>query len=304
MKTIEIKISHAKENMWEAFIEFLRCLETINKEKPDKVKFDFSECGFFAPHTTCGLVSLGKSLKEKGCEVEFIRPKDITVQSYLDTISFPDGLDFMGSTSAGINRNLMSFHTKTYLPIVSFPTSLADAGITEQIMTAVTTIFRNQLKLQGNILQAITYMVDELTQNVIDHSRSSQGMIHAQYYPYKQYLDLCIADWGKGIYQSYLDSGKFTPKDNAEAIEYAVKGKSTKDRAESRGFGLSTSRKMLVQGLKGKFLLMSGDTFFVEMQDPVEQISQIRTINYQGCYVAMRIPTLNIKDFDFYKFVE
>jgi anti-sigma regulatory factor (Ser/Thr protein kinase) len=304
MKTTVIKIARAKENMWEEFNDFLAYLHAVCEEAPEKVVFDFGGCEFFSPHITGGIVSVSKSLIEKGCKVEFIHPQDATLLSYLDTIYFPHGVDFVGSTPESINRSLMRYHQKNYLPIICFPTNYADLGITEKIMTAVNTIFRNQLKLDGNILQAITYMVDELTQNILDHSKSPQGLICAQYYPNKHYMDLCIADWGKGIYQSYTDSGKFIPKDNAEALQYAVKGKSTKDRAESRGFGLSTSRKMLVQGLGGKFLLLSGDSFFIEMPDRKEDIINLKLVNYQGCYVALRVPTQNVPGFDFYRFVE
>lgn len=302
MKTSVVKISHAKENFGDAVNEFILCLHQIKKETPEKIIFDFSECVFFRPHITGGIVSLAKSLREQGRQVEFVIPQSSELLNYLEAIYFPDGVDFAGSTPAAINRNLMEFHSKSYLPIICFPVSYADAGIRQQIMTAVNTLFKNQLKLDGNIFAAISYMVDELTQNIADHSKSPQGLILAQYYPKKQYMDLCIADWGKGIYQSYLDNDKFKPKDTVEALEYAVKGKSTKNLPESRGFGLSTSRKMLVHGLKGRFLIMSGDAFFLELPDKEELIQS--EIEYKGCYVALRIPTHTAKDFDFYKFVE
>jgi hypothetical protein len=304
MKTSVIKLSRAKENFGQALNEFIQCIHKVSEDTPEKVVFDFNACTFFDPHITGGIVSLAKSLIEKGCKVEFVNPKDATLLTYLDTISFPNGVDFAGSSSEAINRNLMRFHTKTYLPIICFPTSLGDAVVREQIMTAIGTIFRNQLKLDGKIFQAISYMVGELAQNIIDHSQSPQGLIHAQYYPNKNYMDLCIADWGKGIFQSYIDSGKFKPKDNVEALEYAVKGRSTKNIPESRGFGLSTSRDMLVNGLGGRFFVLSGDTFFLELPNEAEKLVQTKGLDYKGCYVALRIPTQGAEKFDFYKFVE
>jgi len=48
-----------------------------------------------------------------------------------------------------------------------------------------------------------------------------------------------------------------------EAINSAANGVSTKNRpeAEGRGFGISTSFDMLVNGLKGKYAVMSGNAF-------------------------------------------
>ncbi len=304
MKTSTIKISKAVDDFGDSVNEFILCLYQIQKDAPQNVIFDFSDCTFLTPYITGGIVSLTKSLTERKCNVEFLRPKDPAMLSYFDTIYFPEGVDFVGSSPETINRNLMRFHTKSYLPIVCFPVSYADAEIRVKIMTAINTILRNQLKLDGYILQAITYMIDELTQNIVDHSKSPQGMIVAEYYPDKHYMDLCIADWGKGVFKSYIDSGKFKPEDNVEAMEYAVKGKSTKNLPESRGFGLSTSRKMLVHGLQGMFFILSGDSFFLELPDWSERVVEFKDLDYKGCYVALRIPLQTVENFDFYKFVE
>lgn len=58
---------------------------------------------------------------------------------------------------------------------------------------------------------------------------SERGYIFSQAYPTKKYLDICIAD--NGI------STKNLPE------------------AENRGFGIKTSKKMLIDGLSGIFVL-------------------------------------------------
>lgn len=301
MKTSTIKVSFASDNFWAAINEFLLYAHKIQTEAPEKVIFDLSGCTFLVPHIIGGIIALAKSLKEKGCQIEYIPPPDIT---YIETIHFPGGEDFTGFTPEAINENLMKFYSKTYLPIISFPAKNAEASVRERVMSAVSSILKNQLRLDGNILQAIFYLIDELTQNVVDHSGASHGTIFAQYFPAKHYMDLCISDCGKGIYKAYLDSGKHSPVDNTEALGFAVKGKSVKDLPDSRGFGLSTSRKMLVHGLKGMFFILSGDSFFIELPDEPEKLLQLKDLYYQGCYIALRIPLKNDGNFDLYKFVE
>src|SRR5690606_32833445 len=100
-----------------------------------------------------------------------------------------------------------------------------------------------------------SYLIDEMTHNINDHSQAEQGFIFARYYPASNYIDVCICDGGIGIYESYSKSPKFHPQSEQEAIEFAINGRSTKDRPEARGFGIPTSRDMLVNGLKGKFYL-------------------------------------------------
>lgn len=104
----------------------------------------------------------------------------------------------------------------------------------------------------------LTYLIDELTNNINDHSFAEYGSIFAQFYPSKKYLDVCICDLGIGILKSYLNNGEYL-NSHAEAIKLAISGVSTKDRPEARGFGISTSLEMLVNGLNGRFFLWSGD---------------------------------------------
>ena len=300
MKTTTIKVTFSSDDFRAAITEFVRYIHQVNTETPEKVIFDLSQCSFFVPYILAGITAIAKFLADKHCTIEYIFPPDKT---YLETINFPNGIDFSNILPEEIESRLGRFNAKTYLPVICFPAKNNETHIREKVMSTVNSILRNQLQLQGNILQAIYYMIDELTQNVVDHSDAPNGVVFAQYFSRKHYMDLCISDCGKGVYRAYLDSGKHNPANNTEALEFAVKGKSVKDLPDSRGFGLSTSRKMLVHGLKGTFFVLSGDTFFLEEPEQQEKIIQLADLDYQGCFVALRIP-LNTTGFDFYKYVE
>lgn len=226
--------------------------------------------------------------------------------SYLDAICFPEGYNFDGMTSEEMTRKLETYNTKTYIPLVLFPTAanIAESSLRENVLSAINSILREQLKLTGNILEAIYYLVNELTNNVADHSRSGKGILFGQFYPTKNYMDICIVDFGKGIKQTYLDSSKAFPKTHEEALELAINGRSTKDQILSRGFGISTSRKMLTEGLKGKFLLCSGNAMFYQNSEKQEIIALPEHAHFWGCMAGLRIPTLPIKEFDFYKYTQ
>ena len=147
-------------------------------------------------------------------------------------------------------------------------------------------------------------MIDELTQNIVDHSGTEKGMIFAQFFQSKNFMDICIFDTGKGLFQSYIDSDKHKPKNDSEALNFAVYGKSTKDIPESRGFGLSTSRDMLVNGLKGKFFIMSGNSFFIQTAVKEEVVTVPELYSMKGCYIAMRVPILDNQRFNPYDYME
>ena len=304
---MNIIIQHRfSDNFGEPLNYLFGLLIQINETKPTEVRFDFSESKFISPFVIGGVIAISNSLKRQGKKIEFIFNKNISVPSYFDAIHFPEGYNFDGMTSVEMNSKLEEYHLKTFIPLVLFPTTAnnVESILRENVLSAISTILRKQLKFTGNLLQAIYYLIDELTNNIADHSGSERGILFAQFYPTKNYMDVCIADFGKGIKQTYIDSGKANPNSHEEAIEFAIKGKSTKNQAVSRGFGISTSRKMLTEGLKGKFFLYSGNAMFYQNFEKQGIIALPENACFQGCIVALRIPIIPNNNFDFYKYTE
>ena len=304
---MNIIIQHRfSDNFGEPLNYLFGLLIQINETKPTEVRFDFSESKFISPFVIGGVIAISNSLKRQGKKIEFIFNKNISVPSYFDAIHFPEGYNFDGMTSVEMNSKLEEYHLKTFIPLVLFPTTAnnVESILRENVLSAISTILRKQLKFTGNLLQAIYYLIDELTNNIADHSGSERGILFAQFYPTKNYMDVCIADFGKGIKQTYIDSGKANPNSHEEAIEFAIKGKSTKNQAISRGFGISTSRKMLTEGLKGKFFLYSGNAMFYQNFEKQGIIALPENACFQGCIVALRIPIIPNNNFDFYKYTE
>lgn len=137
-------------------------------------------------------------------------------------------------------------------------------SVREKILNTVPELLKNQPGLKETQPQSLSYLLDEMTHNVADHSGADHGYVFAQFYPSSNYPDLVICDNGKGIFRSYEDNVRFHPKNEVEAIQYALSGKSTKKRPGSKGFGLPTSRNMLVKGMRGRFFLWSGNAAYIE----------------------------------------
>lgn len=302
---MEIKIPHRfSDNFGEPINYLLDLLMLIQENNPTEIKFDFSASKFISPFVVGGIVAIASSLKSQGKKVELIVSTDNTIPSYFNAIHFPEGFNFNGMTSEEMNIKLENYNSKTYIPLILFPTAAGkvESSLRENVLSAINSILKKQLRLTGNLLEAIYYLVDELTNNISDHSQSEKGILFGQFYPTKNYMDICIVDFGKGIKQTYLDTGKASPKTHDEAIELAINGRSTKDQAISRGFGIPTSRKMLTEGLKGKFFLCSGNAMFYQNSEKQEIIALPEQAHFQGCIVSLRIPTLPNTQFDFYKY--
>ena len=63
-------------------------------------------------------------------------------------------------------------------------------------------------KILGSISgaqNAVHYPITEIVTNIFDHSQQDQGFIFGQFYPKKNYLDICIVDCGRGLSKAYAD---------------------------------------------------------------------------------------------------
>lgn len=91
----------------------------------------------------------------------------------------------------------------------------------------------------------------------------------------------------------------------AEALRIANEGFSTKDlpNAENRGFGLSTTKRMIVDGLGGSFFMLSGGAFHRHNKDGIQYIKLPEYISWDGTVLLIRIPLTVPSDFNYYKYI-
>jgi hypothetical protein len=289
-----------EDNFGDAINKFLKILPELNEDL-DEIIVDFEHNKFIVPHYIGPLCCLLKHKKNQGIKISIINES-----TYLQAIHFQNEFLDLSNLEKHQSISFEYYQGKTYLPIIHFPTSILkqQAEFRENVLTAVNSILKKQLNLPINLLTGIYYMLDELTQNIVDHSAISFGTLFLQFYPEKGYLDLSICDMGKGLFQSYLDSGKHSPKSNAEAINFGVYGKSTKNIPESRGFGLNTTRNMLTKGLKGQFFMMTGNGFFIQSFKKEEIISVNEKFEFKGCMLNLRIPLFKNDDFTINSFTD
>jgi hypothetical protein len=222
--------------------------------------------------------------------------------SYLQSIKFLKG--FSSESIENWSEYLDTFSTKTYLPIIKFNTDKSEYNtkIRNNLISHVGRMIKQITKLPMNYYMALSYLLSELTDNIVDHSQHQDGWISFQYYPTEGFMDICLADSGIGIlgsYKNYVGEKDYSSiKTHLDAVESMVKGGSTKSNKE-RGFGVHTSREMLIDGLKGIFLFLSGNALLINYD-----LFDFK-VNSNGTLILLRIPSLNPnKDFNIYTYTE
>lgn len=294
---IKLKAHIANERISDGLLEAMNAINQINEASDEKITLDFSEVDFVTPLYILPLVVF-----LNGCS------KDITitnVSEYLQTIGFTYGMQPDKMRKSEFIAIIEKYSRKTYIPIVSFPTTRDSDDEKDAILSTVESIIERQLGLTSNIAIGLKYMLGESIDNIIQHANSEHGYIFAQSYPGKGYLDICIADSGITLLGSYQTLPDNEIESDLEAIQAANRGISTKNlpNAENRGYGIITSKKMLIDGLGGTFVMMSGNALHLYNSLDRRFVETPENIRWNGTIIALRVPYMN-KDFQYINYIE
>lgn len=294
----------------DGFNQYLRVLEKINSiENPDEeLLIDMSSCSFLTPFFLLPFTVLIQQEKNRR-PIRIIKDMESGYcKTYLSLIYFEDGLMPENILPEKYEQSLSRYEELTYIPIVSFPANRSSPSIAirENFMSVLSKLIVKQLRLPTNYVTAVMYLIDEAVNNIVDHSQGQRGYIFAQYYPSRKFIDICVADGGIGIYQNYINNGIEEVTSHKVALQYAGSGRSTKERpdAESRGFGISSSKAMVADGLDGKYLLLSGNAFLYKSAQNESITEMPKLFKWGGTIVGLRIPYDENKEFnppDFYE---
>jgi hypothetical protein len=169
-------------------------------------------------------------------------------------------------------------------------------------LSYIANIIKGVTGIPSNYYTAFSYLISELTDNIVDHSNADYGWLSFQYYRSEGYLDLCIADSGIGLlklYQIYEGEKDYSHIiDHLSALDNVIKGESTKHLKE-RGYGVHTSRELLVKGLNGTLIMLTGNALLTNYN-----LIDIKA-DYTGTLAMLGIPCKDFnKDFNIYPYVE
>lgn len=259
-------------------------MDQMEKSVDQEVTIDFSDTRFISPVFALSLIVY---LTRCGKQIAFTNVSD-----YLERIGLGNGgikPDTMRQTE--FLAELEKYTSKTYIPIIDFAAG-RNSDAKEVVSSIVENMIIQQLNIQSNVANGLKYMIDETLDNITEHSESDRGYIFAQAYPTKGFLDVCIADRGVSLLGSYEKLPDNEILSDMEAIKAANRGLSSKNLpdAENRGFGIRTSKQMLIHGLGGQYLMISGCCLYLKSFNLDTFYSMPHGLRWNGTIVALRIP--------------
>ena len=272
-------------------------MDQMEKSVDQEVTIDFSDTRFISPVFALSLIVY---LTRCGKQIAFTNVSD-----YLERIGLGNGgikPDTMRQTE--FLAELEKYTSKTYIPIIDFAAG-RNSDAKEVVSSIVENMIIQQLNIQSNVANGFKYMIDETLDNITEHSESDRGYIFAQAYPTKGFLDVCIADRGVSLLGSYEKLPDNEILSDMEAIKAANRGLSSKNLpdAENRGFGIRTSKQMLIHGLGGQYLMISGSSLYLKSCNLDTFYSMPHGLRWNGTIVALRIP-YHSSSFNYINYIE
>jgi len=181
--TYTVELSQPKRSDFGAqlneVIRFLRLLKVNPTTR--NIDINLSKIKFVYPLFILSIASLAEYLKNKGVNLSIIKSSNPDCANYLEKIFFPYGIkpDILMDWENTLN----SYRGKNYLPIINFSSdrNKNQTTIREKLISKINSLIKENLNLDGIYETAISYLISEITDNVIEHSGQDRGWLMVQY---------------------------------------------------------------------------------------------------------------------------
>lgn len=160
-----------------------------------------------------------------------------------------------------------------------------DAQTLNTVYKDVVTTMTSHFEIEVSVLQALSYCLYEMMDNVHIHSGKPLGTAMTYYDNTKKTLSILIADDGMGVRASLSENEKYREITEEKALKMCLEDKITDGKG--LGFGLYTTSR-LVESIGKEFILHSGSHKLI-IKDGLTSI--IENGFWQGTLIYMELGT-------------
>lgn len=144
------------------------------------------------------------------------------------------------------------------------------------------------MELPKDIISGLEWSINEITDNVLNHSKSEQGgFVQASTYPTNGVIAFAVADSGRGILDS-LKEGFPSLRTDMQAIGEAVKAGVTRNPKYGQGNGLAGSLRVATL-TGGSLEVTSGTARIISTKDETKKNNRRDFQLYKGTLVCGQI---------------
>lgn len=226
-----LRLDHAK-----SVSDFIKIVDDATRKRGYKsLVLDFGKVHATYPNAIAPVAGIIKFYqKEKGIDFDFINERRIAMTNMLD----PKNYD-------GDGRHILN-------RIWTFSSSEEVAKIVDAYIEEL----QKSAQFYKGVLNAIEWSLNEVLDNVIQHSKIGFGYVMGQLHQNSKNIAFTVFDSGQGIYNSMKDSIHH-PRTTIDAITMAIQEEVTRDKRIGQGNGLFGLHSIVKKG-KGKLVITSG----------------------------------------------
>lgn len=231
----------------DSFRRVLAAIHHATQRGFTQVKLDFSAINSAFPGPMLAVLAACIRLHdESDVDVSLVRPADGSLQRLFANANW-------AHLAAPQRFAQSAWHPTSVLPASRFRSPDEQREIVDRILDAV---LSSPAKLARSNLTVFEWAVNEITDNVLQHSDSAQGgLVQLSHYPGTQRLEFAVADAGRGIPSSMRTTRPGIP--DPRALELAVRRGITRDKDVGQGNGLFGTHRASTVG-SGDFVIHSG----------------------------------------------
>ncbi|MDE7264416.1 MAG: DUF4325 domain-containing protein [Anaeroplasmataceae bacterium] len=259
--------------------DIIKLLNKLKNEDCKKIKFDFCNLhnqSYSPIHVT--IVGIAQFYTQYyDIEITFVGRKN---QYFIYTLK-----NYFENNKSELEENIFD-------KVIAFNSNEDVEFISNQILTQL----KDTVTCNHGVLIGLSWCMNEIMDNVLNHSKSISGYIMVQVHKRNKHISISIYDTGIGLKNSLSKSNEYNPSSEVEAIELAIQKGVTCDRVLGQGNGLWGLNQIICAN-KGFLSIMSGHTEarYDYLREKKKIIDSIPIINDQ--YLTTRVDfTINFNN--------
>lgn len=234
---------------------------------------DFDNCEFIYPDYALLFICTIKYLERIGCKVvgQILINRESKTAKYLAEMNFFETL-----------KVEFPFHADNIDDKSSVQIQKYTSENQIEVLHSILKVLREKSSMNDNVYASLDYCLNEVLDNVLNHSEENEGWVVAQYYENLNSIRLIVADYGIGIHKSLNSRYNFSEEESLlKCIEEGV----TNGKGQGHGlFATSTFVKLN----KGFLSICSGN----KKLNITENKLTVKSIKrWNGTYIYLRINT-------------
>lgn len=263
-------ISQSHENVIE---ECHKMVCEFQKEPKTNLIIDFTNCDFLYPDYALILLCTIKYIESKGIEVHGKIKLDKNTLIY----NFLLKIDFFKNLKIDLPKTENTFQDNNFIEIQSY-----NSENQIPVLHRIIKLLKEKSKMDDDVFTGLDYCLNEILDNILNHSQEKEGWVVAQYFHKLNQIRLMVIDHGIGIQKALNEKYNFTEE---EALQNCIVSGVTNGKGQGHGL-YATS--LFVKENKGWLSIISGARK-LDVSEIKTCISKIK--HWQGTCVYLRINT-------------